>query len=686
MKSRFIPFYQLLVLIFAILFAAGQLSAQTVNVKLRINTSTCLDTLTTNHIVYVCGESVKKNTASGIDWDTKKTAIVAQNVGGDYWEATFKAQVGDTLKYKFVANFDANTSTFHWAGWEGPIDAGFSTGDNRALIVGKNDTTLAVQYFNGWENKVAQYWKPFESKPDSIAVLFRVNMGGADFDPANQVVDVRGGAPMGTDSPWITIKTLSREVNSVNGGSFWSGVAYVAKSAVTAGAQQSFKFVIQPDKWESKGNRSFTFTANLVATGDTTIHWYYFNDLKPQGAKVTANILFRLKLDALEKAGMFNRALGDKIAVTGAQGWPPSTFNFDTEPSMLKMTYNSDLEEWNLYETFSKFPTETIPYKYFIAWDSSRVDSTSPNYIRGLALSDGWEEPGVTGGADRSYTYTDQTEQIVPGDFGADQQFFNSLHPNGVILTPIKVTFVIDMAPATSESTNPTFTLFRPGIDTVYIQFDGSLSSVTQGKSMWGTDNRLMLSDPDGDGKYTGTYDLVAPTFSQFCYRIVYTSPTGEVWNGTGSAVRGRRYYQYVKPVSINPVVWPSTFQLAEMKWMTSDLTIEEAPDLGPVTDVKDDAITVPTTYELHQNYPNPFNPTTVITYTVPAKVDVKLEVYNILGQKIATLFNKEQVAGTHSLEWNSKNDYGMNVTSGVYLLKMQAGTFSQVKKMLLVR
>ena len=54
---------------------------------------------------------------------------------------------------------------------------------------------------------------------------------------------------------------------------------------------------------------------------------------------------------------------------------------------------------------------------------------------------------------------------------------------------PIQVTFTIDMAPATSAATNPG-TLFRPGVDTAYIQFDGCLAPVTQGKSMWGTDNQ----------------------------------------------------------------------------------------------------------------------------------------------------------------------------------------------------
>jgi len=682
MKVKLNTFFVLMSIIISLLFV-NSIIAQTVTVKMRINTSTVLDTLRPNHIVLVCGES-QLGTEPAITWD-KNTGIRAVNVGGDYWEATFKAKPGDVIKYKFVTYFNLDNPTFHWSGWEGPIDAGFSTGDNRGLIVGNKDTTLQIQYVNGWENKVPQYWKPFQVKNDSIAIYFRVNMGGANFDPAKQEVEVRGGAPLGTDNPWIKICTLKREVNSVNGGSFWSGVAYVAKSAVTPGMTQQFKFVIKtPETWESTPNRSFTFTEDIIKNGEYTVHWYYFNDVMPRGSKVTANVLFRLRLDALEKAKLFNRALGDKVGVTGPKGWASGNFNFNTDPTVLKMTYNPDLEEWNLLEPFTLFPNEVLNYKYYIAWDSSRVNPNSPNYIPGLQLTNGWEEPGVTGGADRKYTYTDQTEQIVPGDFGAEYQFFNSIHPNGVINNPIKLKFKIDMTPATNVATNATNPLFRPGLDTAYIQFDGSLIPITQGKTMYGADNRVMLSDPDGDMIYTGEIDLNPPTFYQVCYRIVYTSPQGEIWNG-GGVQKGRRYYQYILPVSINPVVWPNTYELALMQWKASDLTVEDHPDLGPVTDVET-VNTIPSEYKLFQNYPNPFNPSTVITYAIPKTENVKLEIYNVLGQKVVTLFEGQQFAGTHSISWNAKNNFGQDVASGIYFVKLTAGSFSSAKKMMLIR
>lgn len=668
---------QFLILAVLLMFTA-QAFAQTVKVKMVVNTSTCLDTLRPNHMVLVCGETKLGGVVPNITWDNK-TGIKAKNIGGDYWEAEFQAKPGDEIRYKFVTYFNLSTPTFHWAGWEGPINAGVPSGDNRLLIVGNKDTTLALQYYNGWENKVAQYWRPFENKPDSIAVYFRVNMGGVDFNPASQKVDVRGGAPMGTDNPWITIKTLSRETNSVNGGSFWSGVAYVAKSAVTAGTtQQQFKFVIQPETWESVSNRTFTFTG----LSDTTITWYYFNNRPPSGPKVDANLLFRVKLDALEKAGLFNEALGDRIAVTGIKGWPPSGFVFETEPSMLKLTYNSDLEEWNLLEPFSKYPLEELEYKYYIAWDTSRVSPANENFIPGLFLTDGWEEPGVTGGGNRKYIYSSAPEQYLPGDFGYEQQFFNSIPPNGVIETPIAITFKVNMAPAADAAANPTNPVFRPGVDSVFVQFDGSFVPVTQGLTMYGTDNRLELLDPEGDLVYTGTWNLEPPTFYQLCYRITYTNAPGASITNGGGVLYGRRYYQYIHPSAVGQdgtVSWPATFDFPQVDWKASDLTVENPPDL--LTSVEEDKL-APESYVLYQNYPNPFNPSTMIKFNMPHAGRVTLQVFDVLGEKVATLADGYKPAGTHSVSWNA----GSNLTSGIYFLRMEAGAFIQVNKMMLIK
>lgn len=679
MKTKLTSFFLLLVVTCLISAITNQSIAQTINVTVRLNTSTNPDTLDAGDFVQIRGQSTGTVTPA-VTWDAA-SGIIMTNVGGDYWETTFQITAGATLNYKFWTGFNSTTGTSFNSGWEGNLNGG---GGNRLLVAGSNDTTLVLQYYNGASPEKAQYWRPFTSKTDSIAVYFRVNMGGVVFDPATQLVDVRGGLPLGTTSWAPKIITLSREVNSVNGGSFWSGVAYVAIDSVTLGTtQQQFKFVIQPDNWEGDppggpGNRSFTFTA----TNDTTIHWYYFNDKAPSGPAVTADVLFRLKLNALEDAGLFNRSLGDKVAVTGAKGWPPGTFTFDTEPAMLKMTYNASLEEWNLVESFTRFPSEVIEYKYYIAWDTSRVDTLSPNYIPGLDLTNGWEEPGVTGGGNRTYVYTDQTQQFPVGDFGYEQQFFNSIPPEGVVANPISVTFNINMIPATDINSNATNPLFRPGIDSVFIQFDGSFVPVTQGLPMYGAANRVELLDTDGNGIYSVSWDLTPPTFYQLCYHVVYTSTSGNIENG-GGTIKGRRYYQYIHPASTGPVVWPASFELPEIAWMNDSLTVEDPPNL--VTSVDGGEI-LPDQYSISQNYPNPFNPTTRIQYYNPVRSFVKLQVYDIRGSLVKILSNKEEESGIHIISWNGTDNFGKNVASGIYFVRINAGSYINTIKMMLLK
>lgn len=93
-----------------------------------------------------------------------------------------------------------------------------------------------------------------------------------------------------------------------------------------------------------------------------------------------------------------------------------------------------------------------------------------------------------------------------------------------------------------------------------------------------------------------------------------------------------------------------------------------------------------PETYSLSQNYPNPFNPGTQISYELPAGSHVTLTVYNILGQKVTTLVDKEMSVGRYVAEWDGASDGGRQVSSGVYLYKLEAGDFIKTRKMLLLK
>ncbi len=89
----------------------------------------------------------------------------------------------------------------------------------------------------------------------------------------------------------------------------------------------------------------------------------------------------------------------------------------------------------------------------------------------------------------------------------------------------------------------------------------------------------------------------------------------------------------------------------------------------------------LPMEFNLAQNYPNPFNPTTNIKLVLPEAVDVNLAVYNLTGQKVATLKNENMKAGYHTINFDASR-----LSSGVYFYKVEAGSFKSVKKMTLLK
>jgi hypothetical protein len=86
----------------------------------------------------------------------------------------------------------------------------------------------------------------------------------------------------------------------------------------------------------------------------------------------------------------------------------------------------------------------------------------------------------------------------------------------------------------------------------------------------------------------------------------------------------------------------------------------------------------VPRAFKLYQNYPNPFNPVTTIRYEIPKFGKVTLKIYDILGREVMTLFNGIQKAGKYEVEWQAAN-----FASGIYFYRLQAGEFSDAKKLI---
>ena len=94
----------------------------------------------------------------------------------------------------------------------------------------------------------------------------------------------------------------------------------------------------------------------------------------------------------------------------------------------------------------------------------------------------------------------------------------------------------------------------------------------------------------------------------------------------------------------------------------------------------------VPDQFALDQNYPNPFNPTTQIRYALPQQSHVTLTIYNMLGQEVARIVDAFQREGFYEVQWNGRNSNGVQVSTGIYLYRITAGSFVQTRKMILLK
>ena len=93
-----------------------------------------------------------------------------------------------------------------------------------------------------------------------------------------------------------------------------------------------------------------------------------------------------------------------------------------------------------------------------------------------------------------------------------------------------------------------------------------------------------------------------------------------------------------------------------------------------------------PEQVELFQNYPNPFNSQTTITFQLPKTDHVVLQIFNVQGQRIHTLVDQEMPAGVYQVTWDSSNDTGSHLSSGVYVYRLTVGEYNETRKLLLIK
>ncbi len=220
------------------------------------------------------------------------------------------------------------------------------------------------------------------------------------------------------------------------------------------------------------------------------------------------------------------------------------------------------------------------------------------------------------------------------------------------------------------------------------VGYDASLPG--SGLLIWHIDDAKSSSGNDNDqewypGQPTADHYLVALEQADGLYQMEHGTNQGDAadaFPGTGSKTT---FNGATSPNSDGYGTGGSFVAVenisASAATMSADLVV------GIVASVDDENNRLPTSFELAQNYPNPFNPSTNIRFSLEQTADVKLAVYNLLGQQVKTLVDGEVVSGSTTVSWDATDDAGNEVASGVYFYQLLVDEDSEeTKKMLLVR
>ncbi|MDZ7821215.1 MAG: FlgD immunoglobulin-like domain containing protein [Candidatus Marinimicrobia bacterium] len=267
-------------------------------------------------------------------------------------------------------------------------------------------------------------------------------------------------------------------------------------------------------------------------------------------------------------------------------------------------------------------------------WKSVSLDSTDWQVVSFDLLNDdaeGW----ITG--DGEFTGDGLIEAIhMRCSEDTNVTMFIDGFTERMVLTPVNITLNVIMKQRVETG------VFNKGAD--FVDVSGTFND-------W---SGTYMNDYDNDTTYSVTLPLIPYSRHEFKFRINGSEDdeTVELSGGDNRVINVRDYdrsYTY---------------------WYNDD-TLEVAID------------GIPDEFALHQNYPNPFNPTTTINFDLPEASDVKLVIYDISGRKIRTLVDGNNFdAGYKRIVWNGRDDFGNGVATGMYIYRLQAGKFVDVKKM----
>jgi photosystem II stability/assembly factor-like uncharacterized protein len=667
----------------------------TVKVTFIANTSGIPDTLKANSYIQIRGG------AANLTWDNLSPAKMT-NLGtalnpSDYWTFTGYFPAGQSFNYKFFTNAKSAITG---------ADNGWDAGNDRPIVVGQNDTTLVVQYANGFDGAAGQFAAPFPTgKTDTVVAYLRVNMKSFEnFDPAKHKVGVRGSFAA---SGWGNTVIMKAEKAHANGGQgnydspekFYNVPIYWKKSLLdSASAEKTmrFKFVIHninaptTEDWSLMVDNPDYQIEFTMPKKDTTVYWKWYRGVAyvPPSGKDTINVKFRVDLSTATQQKGFKA--GDTVIVKSGFDLTASAVYIDT---LKKVGVTGAIYETANRSIVGVAAGKALNYQYYSLYNLTEVREVFYDYD--YAGSDNKAERRKFLVPTKNLTYTIADTSVFVDRMNRRPTF----QSKAKLARNVNVTFTVDLRSA-SAHLNIGDTIFaiqssyknltKADKDSIYT-FGVWINGPAVGG--WGNTNgdwgnglkenlaKKMYDDATNGDKVAG--DRIYSRSYKF-YKDSANNTVGQVFKfgiggGDNEAGKGGFGNNHVRNIddadtiatiaedfgSINPKYYRA-WSFTEHKVL---LSVQRMNDL------------VPAVYELSQNYPNPFNPTTTINYAIPTDGLVSMKIYNILGQEVATLVNKVQVAGVYQATFNASS-----LSSGVYFYKIESGSFSSIKKMMLLK